>query len=98
MPNNKKSNAPGVDFSQYLTMANNVRKNLLRIYRKQKWKINHMYLFPVVFKAFFPGRDAQVPEVRDEAPWLMTVPMMFLCGVSLVMGVFGVQILQAAGF
>ena len=56
------------------------------------------YLFPVVFKAFFPGRDAQVPEVRDEAPWLMTVPMMFLCGVSLVMGVFGVQILQAAGF
>lgn len=52
MPNNKKSNAPGVDFSQYLMMANNVRKNLLRIYRKQKWKINHMYLFPVVFLYF----------------------------------------------
>ena len=35
--------------SVYLGIANNVRKNLLRIYRKQKWKINHMVLFPVVF-------------------------------------------------
>lgn len=52
MPKNKKSSASGVDFSQYLMMANNVRKNLLRIYRKQKWKINHMYLFPVVFLYF----------------------------------------------
>lgn len=48
--------------SQVLTIANNVRKNLLRLYRKQKWKINHMVLFPVVFlyyefllKIFGPG-------------------------------------------
>ncbi len=35
--------------SEYLGIANNVRKNLLRLYRKQKWKVNHMILFPVVF-------------------------------------------------
>ncbi len=56
------------------------------------------YLFPVAFKAFFPGKDAQVSEERDEAPWLMTVPMILLCGVSLVMGIWGVQILQTVGF
>ena len=36
-------------FFEYLGMANNVRKNLLRLYRKQKWKLNHMFLFPAVF-------------------------------------------------
>lgn len=42
--------SPAVEkLSLYLGMANNVRKNLLRLYRKQKWKINHMVLFPVVF-------------------------------------------------
>lgn len=56
------------------------------------------YLFPVVFKAFFPGKDAEVSEEKDEAPWLMTVPMMLLCGVSLVMGLYGIQILEAIGF
>ena len=35
--------------SVYLGMANNIRKNLLRLYRKQKWQLNHMFLFPVVF-------------------------------------------------
>ena len=45
------SNKPATaeKLSVYLGMANNVRKNLLRLYRKQKWKLNHMYLFPVVF-------------------------------------------------
>lgn len=35
--------------SYYFGIANNIRKNLLRLYRKQKWKINHLILFPVVF-------------------------------------------------
>ena len=56
------------------------------------------YLFPVAFKAFFPGKDVEVSEEKDEAPPLMTVPMMLLCGVSLVMGIWGVQILALAGF
>ena len=32
----------------FLEAANNVRKNLLRLYRRQKWKLNHLALFPVV--------------------------------------------------
>ena len=44
-----KSTQTAGKFSEYLGMANNVRKNLLRLYRKQKWKLNHMFLFPVVF-------------------------------------------------
>ena len=56
------------------------------------------YLFPVVFQAFFPGKDAEVSEKKDEAPRLMTVPMIFLCTVSLVMGIWGLQILELAGF
>ena len=56
------------------------------------------YLFPVAFKAFFPGKDAEVSEEKDEEPWLMTVPMILLCGVSLVMGVYGVTILEMIGF
>lgn len=52
----------GSSFSYYLGLANNVRKNLLRLYRKQKWKLNHLFLFPIVFlyyefllKLFGPG-------------------------------------------
>ena len=56
------------------------------------------YLFPVVFKAFFPGKDVEVSEEGDEASWLMTVPMILLCGVSLVMGTYGVRILEILGF
>ena len=56
------------------------------------------YLFPVVFRAFFPGRDVETSDEEDEAPWLMTVPMILLCGVSLVMGIWGVQILEFIGF
>ena len=56
------------------------------------------YLFPVAFKAFFPGKDAEVSEERDEAPALMTVPMILLCSVSLIMGIYGVQILEMMGF
>ena len=56
------------------------------------------YLLPVAFRAFFPGKDAGGPEERDEAPWLMTVPMILLCCVSLVMGIFGQTILNFCGF
>lgn len=56
------------------------------------------YLLPVAFKAFFPGKDAEVSEVRDEPNWLMTVPMILLCGVSLAMGTYGVTILEKIGF
>lgn len=29
--------------------VNNVRKNLLRLYRRQTWRVSHLLLFPVVF-------------------------------------------------
>ncbi len=31
-----------------LESANNVRKNLLRMYRRQRWRVSHLWLFPVV--------------------------------------------------
>lgn len=48
------------------------------------------YLFPVVIDAFFPGRDFK-PEgpVHAEPPALMTVPMICLCAVALITGLFG---------
>jgi multicomponent Na+:H+ antiporter subunit D len=56
------------------------------------------YLFPVAFKAFFPGKDAVVPEEKQEPNALMTVPMIVLCSVSLIMGIWGVPILEGLGF
>ena len=56
------------------------------------------YLLPVAFKAFFPGEGAQASEERDEASWLMVVPMIVLCCVSLVMGIYGTAILDVFGF
>ena len=32
----------------FFTILNNIRKNLLRIYRRQKWQVSHLALFPVV--------------------------------------------------
>lgn len=37
------------NLSTYLTTANIIRKNLLRIYRRQKWQISHLVLFPIFF-------------------------------------------------
>ena len=56
------------------------------------------YLLPVAFKAFFPGKDAKISEQSQEPNALMTVPMIALCCAALVMGVFGVTILQSLGF
>jgi multicomponent Na+:H+ antiporter subunit D len=56
------------------------------------------YLFPVAFRAFFPGKDAVVSVEKEEPNALMTVPMMVLCGVALVMGIWGLQILEMFGF
>ena len=56
------------------------------------------YLLPVGFKAFFPGRDVEAGKESYEPNALMTVPMILLCATALVMGIFGVTILQAAGF
>ena len=56
------------------------------------------YLLPVAFKAFFPGKDAEVSSESFEPNALMTVPMILLCATALVMGLFGVTILSAAGF
>ncbi len=55
------------------------------------------YLLPVAFKAFFPGRDASVDREKKEPTHLMTVPMILLCCTSLIMGIFGVSILNAVG-
>ena len=56
------------------------------------------YLFPVAFRSFFPGNDVSLPEESEEPNALMTVPMILLCCVSLVMGIWGVRILEGIGF
>lgn len=33
----------------FFMAVNNVRKNLLRLYRRQTWRVSHLLLFPVVF-------------------------------------------------
>ena len=66
------------------------------------------YLFPVVIDAFFPGKAEEAPSEektpasavaahgsagkKDEAPALMTAPMIALCCVALFVGVFGSRI------
>ena len=36
-----------VTVTPFFTILNNIRKNLLRIYRRQTWKVSHLWLFPV---------------------------------------------------
>ena len=50
----------------FLYAANNVRKNLLRIYRRQKWRVSHLWLFPVVFlySEFFLRVFCGLPVLR----------------------------------
>lgn len=57
------------------------------------------YLLPVSVDAFFPPRESEEGEiVRAEPTALMTVPMILLCVGTLLVGLFGTAILQAAGF
>ena len=49
----------------------------------------------MAFKSFFPGKDVRVSEESEEPNVLMTIPMILLCGTSLVMDIFGVTILSA---
>ncbi len=51
------------------------------------------YLFPVAVDAFFPGQDFDPASLEGkEPPYLMTVPLMVLCLVSLIAGIFGTRI------
>ena len=48
-----------------------------------------IYLFPVVFKACFPSKEGVRPETkRCEANAYMTVPLVLLCVMILLLGVF----------
>lgn len=55
------------------------------------------YLLPVVVNGFFPGRDfrleGKAAAVSDPSRW-MTVPMICLCCISLITGLFGTQLLE----
>jgi len=56
------------------------------------------YLFPVAIDAFFPGKDFDVSSLKKAEPnALMTVPMIALCIVALIVGVFGNGILSLLG-
>ncbi len=58
------------------------------------------YLFPIAVDAFFPGeeflKENPVPE-KKEPSCLMTVPLIVLCAAALIVGVFGIRIVQMAG-
>lgn len=55
------------------------------------------YLLPVAFNSFFPGKDYKGETTDAEPGLLMLLPMAILCIAALVMGLFGMQILKAAG-
>ena len=56
MPSNRNTTPGSVLYSILISIArviapfiivlNNIRKNLLRIYRRQKWQVSHLGLFP----------------------------------------------------
>ena len=52
------------------------------------------YILPVSISAFFPGRQAQVLEIR-EAPAGMTVPLMLLAGLTLLLGLYSIPLRNA---
>ena len=56
------------------------------------------YLFPLVIDAFFPERGSSSEDTAAEVPPLMTVPMFVLCGVTLFVGIFGINILERFNF
>ena len=48
------------------------------------------YLLPITISAFFPGKDFEESEaISCEPSRLMTIPMICLCFVTLVVGLFG---------
>ena len=55
------------------------------------------YLFPVAVDAFFPGNDYEGPTDNCEPSALMTVPMICLCAVALIAGLFGMQLTSLIG-
>ncbi|MBR2257144.1 MAG: proton-conducting membrane transporter [Blautia sp.] len=53
------------------------------------------YLLPIVIDAFFPGKDFDGSALEPAEPTrLMTIPMICLCTVSLLVGVFGGSIVE----
>jgi len=57
------------------------------------------YLLTTVVDGFFPGHDIHAEVLtKAEPPRIMWIPLTVLCGVSLVMGLFGPVILSSFGF
>ena len=55
------------------------------------------YLLPVVVNGFFPGKDYPEEVEKCEPTALMTVPLIVLCAVAFVMGVWGISLANMAG-
>ncbi len=56
------------------------------------------YLFPVVVDGFFPGKNFEADKDAVEPPALMTVPMFLLCAAALIVGIYGVKIMEGLNF
>ena len=56
------------------------------------------YLFPVVVDGFFPGKEFEPDKNAAEPPALMTVPMFILCSAALIVGIYGIQIMEGLNF
>ena len=56
------------------------------------------YLFPVAVDAFFPGKEYIPDSNAKEAPLIMIIPLFILCAAALIMGIYGVQIMEAFSF
>lgn len=47
------------------------------------------YLLPVTIRGFFPGEDFKYSgNIKNDADWIMLVPMMILTGLSVLLGMF----------
>ena len=55
------------------------------------------YLLPVVVDGFFPGKDFPEEVEKAEPTALMIVPLVVLCAVALVCGVWGISLIGAVG-
>lgn len=53
------------------------------------------YLLPIVIDGFFPGKDYKAHAISEEPSKLMTIPMIVLCAASVIMGIWGVNIVNA---
>ena len=53
------------------------------------------YLFPIAVDAFFPGHDFENADSEKKEPsLLMTVPLIALCLLALIAGIFGMRIVE----